>query len=391
VSGGRGSVWAAAGGCALVLAAPGTGDAGAGQAGFRGEGALLGGATAPHGELRKTVPIAERRGAEPRTVLSLPLPRVRAGDRLRFNGEVTVTTTCVDRLERCIGRRYGFDPRLRAWVVMAQGAGTTGGARARRISGGVGLACEQTRPNRNHHCPLVLSDRFRVGEVDGLPCRPGRCRLNMVLSAHHPNRRGGEVVVVGADRPDGSIEGGKGRLNAAVLRAGSGVEAVHLESDRRRVRRLPASFEGGQRVVYSRRIAKPAAGDILLVRARERVRIRALPYFVGSKVVVTGRRNAIRPGARTRRILSRRGTATETNGFNCTPGPSAFRSPCTVSKAGLVVVERTPRDRRGRRVPLFVNVVSRTFPKRAQAVRGSFPPARILPGGGLDVALLRPP
>jgi len=42
----------------------------------------------------------------------------------------------------------------------------------------------------------------------------------------------------------------------------------------------------------------------------------------------------------------------------------------------------------GAATPLFVNLVSRAFPKLAQA-RGSYPPARILQGGSLSVRRLR--
>ena len=376
----------AAAGCAALVAIPGSDSAG-GAGPVDGPRALIGVSTPRQGELRDTVPISRRKGAEPRSVLSLELPRLKPGDRVRFNAEVTATTTCVEALPRCIGRRYGFDPRIRAWVVLAAGARDARG-RAIRVAAPDRLTCEQSRPNRNHHCPMVVGDALRVGAVERLPCRPSACRLNVVLAAHHPNARGGEVVVVGADRPDGSVEGGKGRLNAAVARADGDATAETLSGARRRVRKLPASFKGGQRVVYSRRVDGLAAGDVLLVRARQRTRIRGLPYFVASKVVVASRPAARIPSPPVRRIVRRRGTATDTNGFNCTIGASAFRSPCTTRKAGMATLKRAPRDARGRPRPLYVNLVSRTFPKRAQA-RGAYPPARVLSGGGLVVRHLR--
>jgi hypothetical protein len=320
-------------------------------------------------------------------VLSLPLPRLKPGDRVRINAEVTVTTTCVEGLERCVGRPYSFDPKLRAWIEMAGSPARRG----RRVSTPVGLQCQQTRPNRNHHCPLVTGELLRIGSVGRLPCAPSDCRLSMVVGAHHRRARRGEVVVIGADRPDGTVEGGKGRLNAAVSRRQRGVETVVRRTTRRRARRLPASFDGGQRVVYSQRIPGLEAGDVVLARASQRTRIRQLPYFVASKMIVAARPNARRPGPLGRRVVSRRGTATETNGFNCTLGPSAFRSPCRTRKAGLAVIKRTPADGRGRPRPLFVNLVSRTFPKRAQARLRAYPPARILAGGGLTVTQLRAP
>ena len=97
--------------------------------------------------------------------------------------------------------------------------------------------------------------------------------------------------------------------------------------------------------------------------------------------------SAIGPSRLSRRIVSRSGLATETTGFNCTIGSSAFQSPCVAVKAGMAEIERPVKDKRGRPVPLYVNLVTRGFPKLAQA-RGH-PPARVLDGGGLTVRRLR--
>ena len=367
--------------CAAGLLAPALVTA-AGNRAQRAPGdELLGKMTGRTAELRETVAIKRRRGAGEASVLSLALPQVKPGDRIRFNGEVTVTTTCVEELPRCIGRRYRFDPKLRARIVLAKEPGDAGGA-TRAVTKPVGVRCEQTRPNRNHHCPLVLREALKIGGLGGLPCPPAKCRLNMLLSAHHPDARKGHVVVVGADQPDGSVEGGKGRLSAAVVRHGADVREVAKKTTRRRVRRLPASFDAGQRVVYSQRLRGLEKGDVLLTSGRVRTAIRNLPYFVATKIAIATRPTARRPKELADRFASRKGTATETNGFNCTVGPSAFQSPCLTKKEGLIVITRAPNR------PLYVNVISRTFPKLAQARRGSYPPARVLPGGGLRVIRL---
>ena len=368
--------------CAAGLLTPATGQAGGGSALRAGSGDLIGKMTGRTAELRETVRITRRRGAGEASVLSLALPVMKPGDRIRFNGEVTVTTTCVEELPRCIGRPYTFDPKLRARIVLAKerddaGAGTV------VVSEPVGLQCEQNRPNRNHHCPLVISEATRINGLGSLPCLPAKCRLNMLLRAHHPDARGGEVVVVGADQPDGSVEGGKARLSAAVVRAGADVREARKKTAKRRVRRLPASFDAGQRVVYSQRLRGLEEGEVLLTSARVRTAIRRLPYFVATKIVIATRPTARRPKQLASRYATRKGTATETNGFNCTVGPSAFQSPCLTKKEGLVVITRTPKR------PLYVNVVSRTFPKVAQARMGSYPPARVLRGGGLHVTRLQ--
>jgi hypothetical protein len=341
-------------------------------------------------ELRETVPIARRDGRKTRSVLSLGLPRIERGDRIRVNGEVTLSTTCVEAgLPRCIGRRYGFDPHLHARVVLARHARTMGGGTL-PASRRVGLTCQQTRPNRNHHCPLVVGrGSISVKRLRDLPCRPRACRLNMLVDAHHRRARGGEVVLVGADKPDGSIKGGLARLNASIASDGANVTSVDRRTTRRRTRTLPASFDGGYQVVYSQRMNGLRAGDVLLVRAGQRTAIERYAYFIANRVVIATRPGARWPGRLTRRIVSPAGMATGTNGFNCTLGPSAFRSPCLRRKAGLAFIERTPSDRRGGIRPLYVNLVSRGFPKLIQAAGGAYPPARLLSGGGLTVRRLR--
>ena len=150
----------------------------------------------------------------------------------------------------------------------------------------------------------------------------------------------------------------------------------------------PRVVRGGRRVVYSQRMERLRAGDVLLVRARQRTAIKRHRYFIGSRVVIATRPRARRPGRLTRRIVSPNGAATGSNGFNCTLGPSGFRTPCLRKKAGLAVIERTPRRGRGRIRPLYVNLVSRSFPKVGN-VPGSYPPARVLSGGRLAVTRLR--
>jgi hypothetical protein len=126
-------------------------------------------------------------------------------------------------------------------------------------------------------------------------------------------------------------------------------------------------------VVLSQRLPPLRDGDVVVAVARQRTGIRELPYFVAAKLVLEARPGATAPRANVRRIGSRAATFTDTNGFNCTPGPSAFRSPCRTEKAGLVEIKRSPRR------PLFANLVMRSFPKRVQA-RASFPPARVEAG-----------
>jgi hypothetical protein len=377
--------WAAG----LVAASfAGAGPGGEGQELRGAERDLIAKWTNPTAELREKVPIARGPSGRMRSVISLPLPRVRNGDRIKFNGEVTVSTTCVAPGPFCIGRPYRFAPHLRARIVIGQRA-RAAGRNTQAVSRSVKLTCTQVPPDRNHHCPMVISrDSIRVKRRRKLPCRPSDCRLNMLVAAHHRRARDGDVVVIGADRTGGRVDNDKARLSAAILREGAGITVHRRSTRRRRTRLLPASFDGGNRVVYSQRLPRLHRGDVLLVRARQRTRIERFPYFIGTKVVVSTGPRARHPTPLTRRIVSRDGIATEINGFNCTIGPSHFRNPCLTRKAGLALIRRTPMRAGGRPRALFVNVISRGFPK-VKPTSADYPPLRVVRGGGLTVTRLR--
>ena len=66
-----------------------------------------------------------------------------------------------------------------------------------------------------------------------LPCPPNACFLNVIASADHRNAGAGDVVIVGADRPDGSVDGDKARIDGLLERGES---------------LFPASEEGGQKI-----------------------------------------------------------------------------------------------------------------------------------------------
>lgn len=355
---------------------------------------LIARSTGRHPELRKTIPITRRAHSAKRVVMSLPLPRLRRHDLIRINGEIATSTTCVTASLRCIGRIYRFDPRISAQVVLAARAKSTTARATRTVSPRTALSCGQSRPNRNHHCPLAIENGgFQVRKLSRLPCAPRHCMLNLVLAAHHRQARGGEVLVVGGDRPDGSVDQDKGRLSAAIIRANEHQLDVHdYSSHLRRRSSLEADFLGGERVIYSRMLSNLHRGDVLIARARQRTAIPGgAPYFVSNQIIVSSDPDGSRPTPLSKRAISGGGTVTQSNGFNCTRGPSAFRTPCTSRKSGIVRIRRTPRR------PLFVNLVSRTFPliaqgsQRSQRSQGGSSSVRILRGGGIAVQRLRVP
>jgi hypothetical protein len=344
-------------------------------------------------ELVQAVPIERHVRAGRRVVMSLApkkIPRLEAGDRVRLSAEVEVTTTCVDPGDpRCVGRPYSFSPTAGAQIVLADGKRVAKGRHAVPLSGRKTVRCGQHRPNRNHHCVITFpAVSWRPGTSGGLPCHLNRCFINLTLDARAGNARNGNLLLAGSDRPDGTVKQDLGRLTAVVIPPGSSGHEKRRRTRSRVHRSIPMGSpgSGGQRVVYSVKLSSPQAGDVIAVQARQPTSIDPLPYnaYVSTEVVLAGRPGAVRANPR---FSSQRGRITEANGFNCTQGPSAFRTPCQSSKAGAVSIRRDALNPAGNPRPLYVNLISRSFPKLASADPGDA--ANVLDGGFLSVVRFR--
>jgi hypothetical protein len=351
--------------------------------------------TGDNSEIERTVPIARRKWAKKRVVMSLgpgALPTFHRNDILRTSAEVQVTTTCVVASPRCIGRPYGFSPREDARIVLANRRRASGGAHARVIAETHSVRCHQQRPQRNHHCVLVFPpEPTRIRHPHALPCRPSACHLNLVLEADHRPAHHGQVIVVGADTPGGSIRQDKGRLNAITLHKHvPPAKRYRTANVRSHSIRIAPSGKAGRRVVYSQRINNLRKGDVIEASARHLVTIASLPYpaFVGTDLILATGPHSVSPAGVAKGAVSTGGRLTEVNGFNCTHGASAYRSPCRTTKAGAARIRHTIA-RNGHPTPLYVNVVCAGAPKRAQARPNDA--MHVLSGGALVVRRHRAP
>jgi hypothetical protein len=321
------------------------------------------------------------------------LPTLHRHDIVRTDGEVQITTTCVDLgTPRCIGRHYGFSPREDARIVLANRRRSSGGSHAKVIAETHSVRCHQKRPQRNHHCVLVFPPKpTKIRHPHRLPCGPGNCHLNLVLEADHRPAHKGQVILVGADTPSGSVRQDKGRLNAITLH-GHVPPARRYRTAKRHSRSIPIAPSGkdGRRVIYSQRITHLHKGDVLEASARHLVTISSVPYpsFVSTDVILTHGPHAVSPTGVATSAVSARGSLTEANGFNCTHGPSAYRSPCRTKKAGGARITHTIA-RRGHSIPLFLNVVCAAAPKLTRARPEDR--MRVLPKGALVVRRYRAP
>ena len=343
--------------------------------------------TSGDSEIRDTIPITKREGAEPRVAISLGSPKLNQGDDLKALGEVQITNTCVEPDPRCIGKRYSFSPRASARLILAKSRNATTG---RRLGKGDSVTCGQRRPNRNHHCVLVLpKGELDVPAPDRLPCRgPARCFVNLVLEAHHPNAKSGNRLIIGADRPNGSVEQGKGRVSALVIGNGTDPGTQSFETKRRISKSVPMSPNrgGGWRSIYSVKLPNLQRGDVITARARQIFDIGGIPNaaFDSNRIVLTQGPRKTGSGPIARNAAQPGPALTEANGFNCTHGPSAYRTPCVSRKAGQVEIKRDPVDNSGDPAPLYVNLIGRGLIKEAQRKRGTGS-ATIRRGGYLRV------
>lgn len=324
-------------------------------------------ATTGNGSERvKTLPITRRTGTEPRVVMSMGphrLPDLDAGDRLRVTAEFQVTGNCRSRGPRCVGRPYHYAPDVRARLVIARHANTTGGPGALVISARKHEACSQQRPDYEHHCVLVFTRGGTTIDSSRLPCALDRCYVNLVADAHHARAEHGDLLMVGGLKPNGSIPQDRGRINVVRYRHAGPSDARASSTEHRRKRRLRPDFR--RRVVLSERLRGLEAGEQLAASAAMTTDVSHLRYAVrtSARLILTDSPGATRQTDFAKRLVSGRGEIAENNGSNCTQAEGR----CTYRKVGVAEMRRDAINRRGRAVPLYLNLVTVLGPKVRRA------------------------
>jgi hypothetical protein len=294
---------------------------------------------------------------------------IEKGDHLRVSGEVQVSTTCIVQEVRCIGNSYGHSPFVEAQIVLSRSH------RARSPSMPLTepqrVLCKQRRPNRNHHCTLTFSNTTTViRRLADLPCEPSRCFVQLLVSAHNPKAERGDFIVLGGDLPDGTLEQDKGRLT--LIQAHGGLRSPPpMVNEALLHRNLPLTITDAdkRRVVYSVPIVAPQRNEVIAFDVRFLSAINALPFntFVTSRVILGTTPFKKRPHQRAKTAVRFRGQATESNGFDCTLGPSGYANPCVTHKAGAIRIRRdVVRRSTGEPVTLYLNVLAAAKPLLAE-------------------------
>ena len=315
----------------------------------------------------KTIPIAKRKGAKPRVVMSLPpeqVGNVTSNDAVYANAEVEVSVTCLEPMPKCVGKIYHYSPYYRARLVLAPSPKAASPSNTTPISGWKRQRCSQELPHRNHHCVLAVDGTRNIADGDGLSCT--RCHVNLVLDAYHKKAKRGNVLVIGSDDDDG-IEQDKGTINSAVWDPGPKPDVGAVVSKGVVTRKVPVASQSGSgkvgKVVMSRRLNELQAGEQLIVDTKVKVKTDHLPYgtLLQSQLVLSEKPGSTKRSGNPGKIASSKGMITAQNGFNCTRRRSGHTSPCTIRKVGIVRIfkdSRTkPEQGEGPFVPLYVNLV----------------------------------
>jgi hypothetical protein len=315
-------------------------------------------------ELVKTMPIGRNADDHRQVVMSLQpgnLGGLRDGDRIDATAEVEVSV-CLKPNPRhgsnraCIGRTYGYNPKVRAELVLGSGGDASGGGSTVFLGSDQGT-CTQRQPNRNHHCVLVIDDGGTTVKEDALPCNDETCHVNLVLSAWDRQARGGHKLVVGADSDGKRVNGDKGRINVVRFRPESQDRVNPVVTEARVRPRLAIASDNGspkEKALYSVKLEGLRAGEQLVVDAKAVAKIGHHPYsvFMTNSLVLSERRDSASREGWPERVGDLNGQIAEANGFNCTQGDSGHENPCVVRKVGVLEITRdSPRT-------LFVNLAA---------------------------------
>lgn len=324
--------------------------------------------TGDKSELLNAISISKQPGKLDRVAMSIAPDQfdpIQVGDRLRINGEVQVSTTCVEPGPRCVGTHYDINPKVTARIVLSSERSTSVGFLP--LSESRTVLCKQRRPNRNHHCTLTIpTTETTISDLSALPCAPNACYINLIVGATSPKAKRGNKVVLGGDQPDGTVEQDKGRLN--LVQAHPTVPSPQTGQTNAIVEpTLPLTIGDSEkrRVVYSLPIVAPQQGEILAFDASFLTDITALRFntFISSRVILGETPTSAKATGLAKRATEYKGQGTESNGFNCTLGPSGYANACMTVKAGALQITRKFKTVYGEQpTTLYLNVLAGAKP-----------------------------
>ena len=310
-------------------------------------------ATGKDAELVDRVPITRGAGQAKRVVLSMAsgrrgfsaLPDLKGGDRLTVLAEVEVTTDWPHPGPGCVATPYTYAPTVTAELLLAASPQAT-------ESGPTALAVgrpqqKQVTQTRHHHVFVFPSASLAI-PARGLPWTGVR-HLNLVVGAHSPAAASGQVLLVGQNEPDGTVDGNQARLNAVRFRSVATADATTARSARRVAQTIPVA-KGGRTIVYSLPLKNLRKDEQLVVSAELPTSAAALGYpaRISTELVLAASPTDSKSGRAMKALASQRGEITKFNGFNCVPDTRS----CITRKVGLLRILKPHRR------DVFINLVA---------------------------------
>lgn len=286
------------------------------------------------------------------------LPDLKAGDRLEICAELEVTTDLTPRQARDnptvkpAGVTYDYAPEVVAQLLLARGPEVVTASRGQGVA--LGGAQRMKLSHEQHHGVFVF-DGAGDGSIFKLPAAglswDTASYVNLVLSASHPAAKSGNVLLVGQNEPDGSVEGDMGAICAIRYRPAKQTPPAPIIETHNRVTSLPLQGEV-KRVVYSLALKELQANEQLRVRVDLDTSARSIGYpaRLKTRVFLADSPAQLDPDGRAHanEVASSKGQITKGNGFNCLPGSASVR----YSKVGVLRMVANAKR------PLYLNVVA---------------------------------
>ena len=278
--------------------------------------------TAKPAERMKTLPITAKAGADRRIVMRLgpgearlkPLPDLLPGDELKVLVELAVTTDCRSVQQGdCVDVPYGFSPRVRARVLLADSRNATA-----RKKGHALLLHEETATvsqEQHHHVFVLEPPPLEVpGDWDA-----DESYVIVALDASNRYAKRGHVLLIGANEK-GDVQQDMARISVARVRPGDNAPPQAAIERKLRVNRLPLTKQ--KRVVFSAPLEKLVKDEQLVVGAMVEASGRGMPYKarISTRLVLADGPNETDAGQEARKLDALKGEIAEHNGTNCLSG-----------------------------------------------------------------------
>jgi hypothetical protein len=311
------------------------------------------GTTANKPELVQTIPIVREAGKGRRVVLSfgsdtatdIPLPDLEPADKLRVFAELEVTTDADDpNHPGLMGNAYSYSPKVEATLLLAANADEVAAKPGRAIA--LGDPWRQTVSHQQHHAVVTFGDAKLEVPAGGLPWN-GPSRINLVLSASHPQASQGDVLLIGQNEK-----------TPTVVQDMAGIRVVRSRGreDRAQPERESACLCAGipvaktETVVLSHRLDDLRAGEQLLAHAKLVTDAAQLGYpaRISTRLFLADSSAQVQPGGSAQQSASWKGQLSKFTGFNCIPGDG----PRASQKFGVGAIKAAPGK------PLYVNLVA---------------------------------